>query len=76
MEKRFHCEHCKEKISKTLYYQHKQLYYSSATNSWTCDIAASGHRAEEEFSFSDDEMGITCEGNESIVDTGKNNYLD
>ncbi len=51
MEKRFHCEHCNEKISKTLYYQHSttstnilpaqtaviQLYYSSAANSWTCD---------------------------------------
>jgi hypothetical protein len=37
MEKRFHCGHCGEKISKTLYYQHKKLYYSSSTNSWSSD---------------------------------------
>lgn len=33
--KRFHCGHCNEKVSKTLYYQHKKLYYSSADKSWT-----------------------------------------
>ncbi|XP_064388033.1 uncharacterized protein LOC135342897 [Halichondria panicea] len=72
MEKRFHCEHCNEKISKALYYQHKQLYYSSAANSWTCDLTPGHdiHRAEQEFSFSDDEMEETsCEGNESTADT-------
>lgn len=37
MEKRFHCGHCGEKISKTLYYQHKKLYYSSSTNTWSSD---------------------------------------
>ena len=79
MEKRSDStEHCNEKISKTLYnlyYQHKQLYYSSAANSWTCDLTPGHdiHRAEQEFSFSDDEMEETsCEGNESTVDTALN----
>ncbi len=56
MEKRFHCN---EKISNY------QLYYSSAANSWTCDLTSGHdiHRVEQEFSFSDDET--SCEENES-----------
>lgn len=32
--RRFYCEHCGEKISKTLYYQHKRLYYSYDRQEW------------------------------------------
>ena len=57
MEKRFHSGHCGEKISKTLYYQHKRLYYSAA-NSWRNDSESGctlNHSSEKEFIFSDDE---------------------
>ena len=33
--KRFHCGHCNEKVSKTLYYQHKKLYYSCTDKVWS-----------------------------------------
>lgn len=33
-KKRFHCDHCGEKISKSLYFDHKRLYYSPASNTW------------------------------------------
>ena len=36
--KRFYCGHCDEKISKTLYYQHKRIYYNSKTHKWNRDI--------------------------------------
>jgi len=63
MEKRFHCGHCGEKVSKTLYYQHKRLYYSSATNSWSRSAyhdhpgepPSSGQVEGEEFTFSESE---------------------
>ena len=55
-----------EKISKTLYYQHKRLYYSSASNTWRRnDDQAEGRHAQpsltpklviEEFNFSDSEQ--------------------
>ena len=67
MDKRFHCQHCGEKVSKTLYYQHKRLYYSSASNTWRsnqdthdADGAAQSETprlaSREEFSFSDSEQ--------------------
>ena len=62
-EKRFHCGHCGEKVSKTLYYQHKRLYYSSAFNTWRSADDSGVNRGHEthgrsradEFSFSDNE---------------------
>lgn len=63
---RFYCEHCGEKISKTLYYQHKGLYYSTATRMWQKALAANSddERAicEDEFKFSDTESIISHEG--------------
>lgn len=34
MEKRYHCGHCNEKVSRTLYFQHKKLYYSASEKTW------------------------------------------
>ncbi len=60
MENRFYCEHCGEKVSKTLYYQHKKLYYTADRQHWerkTND--ESFHLAsEEDFTFSDHEDNI------------------
>ena len=66
MDKRFHCEHCGEKVSKTLYYQHKRLYYSSSSNTWKSkdpdtdpgvDVRFEApKRVREEFNFSDSEQ--------------------
>ena len=64
MDKRFHCEHCGEKVSKTLYYQHKRLYYSSSSNTWKrrddTDGASEAQRPgcviREDFCFSDSEQ--------------------
>lgn len=56
--KRFHCQHCNEKISKTLYFEHKKLYYSVATREWQCVTQRSDPDGEDEdndFCFSDAE---------------------
>ena len=33
--KRYHCEHCDEYISKTLYYRHRSLYYDKHARKWS-----------------------------------------
>ena len=54
MEKRFHCGHCSQKISKTLYYEHKKLYYSTVENVWVKKTKIdSTNDLQEEFDFSD-----------------------
>ena len=57
---RFYCEHCGEKISKTLYYLHKKLYYSVDTNMWqkitnSADDQQCNDAECDEFTFSDSE---------------------
>lgn len=54
-EKRFHCDHCGEKISKSLYYEHKKIYYSPTSKTWDNDLVLSPQIGElyEDFSFSD-----------------------
>ena len=65
MDKRFHCQHCNEKISNTLYYQHKRRYYS---NTWQEDDQFSklegpeSCRLEEDFVFSDHEQDFHITG--------------
>ena len=54
------CGHCGEKISRTLYYQHKKLYYSTATKTWKKrDDLVKWPDLEQydEFTFSDTESG-------------------
>ena len=56
---RFHCDHCNEKISKTLYFQHKRIYYNPSTQSWKksrISIPSDGDTDVDEFIFSDEEM--------------------
>ena len=49
----YYCGHCNEKVSKTLYFQHKRLYYSSRTHKWKRDEVPSCSKSS--FSFSDTE---------------------
>ena len=56
-EKRFHCQHCNEKVSKTLYYQHKSRYYCPLSRSWIKESSNKYTPAVEDFTFSDVESG-------------------
>ena len=68
----YRCEHCGERLSKTVYYQHKKLYYNKSTRRWlqrkTGDATSKvqpprdGDRTMSDFQFSDDEdMQATSE---------------
>lgn len=63
-EKRFHCDHCGEKISKSLYFEHKKLYYSRTSNTWDKISAPSPEIGEsyEDFSFPDHDGTDEYEG--------------
>lgn len=58
-ENRFYCGHCKEKISKTLYFHHKKLYYEADTQQWQVAAPAQGTSTSmceyKDFTFSDSE---------------------
>ena len=44
------CEHCGKEVSIRVYKEHKRLYYSTTTNSWTrvnCDIPVSSSELSE-----------------------------
>lgn len=70
---RFYCEHCGEKVSKTLYYQHKKLYYTAEKQQWEQEVALSHASADEDFTFSDEEERIdedpTMEVNDCIAES-------
>lgn len=57
---RYYCGHCREKISKTLYFSHKQLYYDVVQQKWRneADQNQSSHTEQlpdQDFTFSDSE---------------------
>ena len=60
----YHCEHCGEEVSKTVYYQHKKSYYDKTTETWmreedTCGATPSvgtDNTLMNDFCFSDDDM--------------------
>ena len=67
MENRFYyCEHCGEKVSKTLYYQHKKLYYTVDSQQWEKNpdevsqhaVGADTEEDHEDFTFSDHERSL------------------
>ena len=61
----YRCEHCGEQLSKTVYYQHKKLYYKKSTRTWlqggasdaTSEslVPSDGDHSTRDFQFSDDE---------------------
>jgi hypothetical protein len=59
------CEHCGEKVSKTVYYQHKKLYYDKTTETWmrqeTSSVATDDTVFVNDFCFSDDDMQTSGE---------------
>ena len=55
------CCHCNEKVSKTLYFRHKRLYYSSEEQRWQTRSLKDETmiiNAEEDFTFCDSENSI------------------
>lgn len=34
-QKRFYCGHCKEYVTKTVYFQHRRLYFESNSGRWS-----------------------------------------
>ena len=71
MEKRFHCQHCNKKISKTLYYQHKKGYYSSATSSWVTHDDETGKTSASHTSCEDQSDFTFSDSSSSNEDLGK-----
>lgn len=37
---RYYCDHCRDKVSKTLYYAHKKLYYDATSKQWKSGTSA------------------------------------
>ena len=63
----YHCDHCGEKVSKTVYYQHKKMYYDKTTEIWTQREDTSSATKDvdtvmNDFCFSDDSDGIQTSG--------------
>ena len=59
---RYYCNHCGEKVSKTLYYAHKKLYYDVTLKQWRSGVActsgtggqcAKDKNEHDNFTFSD-----------------------
>lgn len=50
----YSCGHCGQSVSKTVYYQHKRLYYRDSTNSWIQGNYKSPTDEVEDFVFYDD----------------------
>ena len=53
----YYCNHCGERVSKTLYYAHKKLYYDATLNKWDTGTAPASdmeeHMHHDDFRFSD-----------------------
>ena len=52
---RYYCGHCKERVSKTLYFNHKRLYYDPSLQQWKNDAQEAKRDEDQEFTFSDSE---------------------
>jgi hypothetical protein len=59
---RYYCNHCDEKVSKTLYFAHKKLYYNHTTEEWIKSVDC--HQEDQpdgddiDFTFSDSDSGM------------------
>ena len=52
--KRLYCPHCDEQLSRSLYYQHKQLYYDSTQHEWKKYRPTTPTVSDVNFEFSPD----------------------
>ena len=65
----YFCGHCQQRLSKTLYFLHKKLYFDPKLKTWKCLRDAVIPAAPvEEFRFSDEDSEV----GEEDVDGGKN----
>ena len=55
---RYYCNHCEEKVSKTLYFTHKQLYYDHTTEEWIKRDDEENQSGVADFTFSDSDNGM------------------
>ena len=59
----YYCEHCKEDISKTLYFQHRKLFYDPKLNLWQSGSSIEDHQQlqnESDFSFNSESSEEEC----------------
>ena len=47
---RYYCNHCRQKVSKTLYFTHKKLYYDATTNRWDTDAHGGSSICQQDLS--------------------------
>lgn len=50
---RYFCGHCNRKVSKTLYFTHKKLYYDVQSQEWISGAQDGAHDEVQDFAFSD-----------------------
>lgn len=62
---RYYCGHCEQKLSKTLFFQHKKMYFDKATNTW---------RKERIITVGDDEDFNMFPSELELGAGGKKNY--
>lgn len=55
---RYYCGHCEEKISKTLYFRHKRLYYNPDSEEWISskETQVDNNDMVVDFTFHDDDV--------------------
>ncbi len=52
--KRLYCPHCDEYVSRSLYYQHRQLYFDSTQHHWERPSSSTYTPSDVNFEFSPD----------------------
>ena len=71
--KRLYCPHCDEHVSRSLYYQHKQLYFDSTQHQWKrCKPSASTCTPSDvnfEFSPDEDHRGSGLTSDSTVLET-------
>lgn len=64
----YYCGHCKEEVSKTLYYQHRKLFYDSELNIWADCTSEDPRTVDSETDFSFNSESDTGVGEYIIID--------
>ena len=66
--KRYFCGHCDQSLSKTVFYQHRRLYYNAESKKWCKGRLFSVPTSEPSFTMPDDEFE-QCTGSISTLFT-------
>ena len=51
--RKYLCGHCNEYLGKTLYYKHKQVYYSQEAKRWCAEPVRDDESSSNHFTFDD-----------------------